>query len=222
MAKVERERAAPQLERRSGRERRQRVVFPPRRRRRIHWGETVYHQEVYARTLAEHLSPDARWLDLGAGTRLHGWWGWPSPEQLARVVRPLGCDLLPAHLRRHPQLRAGFAACGEQIPLRDASLDLVSANMVLEHLADPLAVFREIARVLRPGGHFIFVTPNRRHWLVGLIARTMTPSMRSVLGRWRAGKPSTSSHLLPGQFGFGHRYVRRRHRLPPRHSGVRQ
>ncbi len=172
-----------------------RLLTTPRApRRRVDWHGVVYHQEVYARTVAEHLSPGTRWLDLGAGTRLHGWWGRPAPEELARVARPIGCDPLPAHLRQHPHLRAGVAACGESLPFPDGSLDLVSANMVLEHLADPGAVFREVARVLRPGGHFIVVTPNRRHWIVGLIARLLTPRVRSALGRLEGREPQ---HIFP-------------------------
>ena len=49
----------------------------------------------------------------------------------------------------------------ERLPFADVSFDLVSANMVLEHLRDPARVFKEVARALAPGGAFVFVTPNR-------------------------------------------------------------
>src|SRR5262249_17247724 len=38
--------------------------------------------------------------------------------------------------------------------------DLVTANMVVEHLAEPGLQFQEINRVLKPGGVFLFHTPN--------------------------------------------------------------
>lgn len=44
--------------------------------------------------------------------------------------------------------------------LPDASVDVVMARSVMEHVADPAAVYQEMFRVLKPGGHFVFVTAN--------------------------------------------------------------
>jgi len=41
------------------------------------------------------------------------------------------------------------------LPLDDASVDWVTSNCVLNHAADKRAVWREIARVLKPGGRFV-------------------------------------------------------------------
>jgi SAM-dependent methyltransferase len=46
----------------------------------------------------------------------------------------------------------------DTLPFAAGSFDLVSANMVLEHLPAPEQVFQEIARVLAPGGKFVFLT----------------------------------------------------------------
>jgi SAM-dependent methyltransferase len=40
----------------------------------------------------------------------------------------------------------------EDLPMADGTYDLVLCNQVLEHVPDPLAVLREIRRVLKPGG----------------------------------------------------------------------
>ncbi len=45
------------------------------------------------------------------------------------------------------------------LPFPDRSFDLVCAFDVVEHVADDLAVFRELSRVLKPGGTLVFSVP---------------------------------------------------------------
>jgi SAM-dependent methyltransferase len=44
--------------------------------------------------------------------------------------------------------------------VESGSVDVVMSRSVMEHVADPLNVYGEIHRVLKPGGHFVFLTPN--------------------------------------------------------------
>jgi SAM-dependent methyltransferase len=46
------------------------------------------------------------------------------------------------------------------IRLGDGEVDVVMCRSVMEHVADPAAVYREIHRVLKPGGRLIFLTAN--------------------------------------------------------------
>ncbi len=46
------------------------------------------------------------------------------------------------------------------LPLDDQSVDLAYSVEVLEHLEDQFLFFREVHRVLRPGGRFVLTTPN--------------------------------------------------------------
>lgn len=55
---------------------------------------------------------------------------------------------------------------GDDLPFSAESFDLVIGLWVLEHLAQPERALSEIRRVLIPGGHFIFLTPNALHPLV--------------------------------------------------------
>lgn len=49
----------------------------------------------------------------------------------------------------------------ERIPLSDGSADVVTALEVIEHVENPRAFIRELARIARPGGAVIVTTPNQ-------------------------------------------------------------
>ncbi len=51
-------------------------------------------------------------------------------------------------------------APGERLPEPDASFDFVFSNSVLEHIDELDPVMAEVARVLRPGGAFVFTVPS--------------------------------------------------------------
>lgn len=114
--------------------------------------------------LMERLEPlrisPATILDLGAatgkGSRLLG--------KRFRQARIVSGDISVAMLRRARAERRLFSKAREvqmdagQLPLRDGSVDLVIANMVLPWVADFPACFQEVGRVLRKGGVFAFAT----------------------------------------------------------------
>ena len=103
-----------------------------------------------------NLQPGETVLDLGSGAGLDAiiasWRVGPG----GRVV---GIDLNPAMcLKAHAHAAASGAKIEcqegrmEEIPLPDASVDVVISNGVLNLVAEKEAAFAEIARVLRPGG----------------------------------------------------------------------
>lgn len=127
------------------------------------WDHALFRDEV-----RQAIRPDHDVLDLGAGA------GIVSHLRFRGLARRV-CGIDPdPRVASNPNLDDGVVGCGEAILFPDGCFDLVLACNVLEHLADPVQVFREVARVLRPGGRFLVKTPNRRHY-VPLIAR-MTPT----------------------------------------------
>ena len=152
--------------------------------------QVEFHQNRYARELDRAVLPGCRWLDIGAGGRVHGGWLRPSQGDLAARAGCLcGCDLAPRQLAANPHLRVRVVAHGGALPFPDGSFDVVTANMVVEHLPDPVRVFAEVGRVLRAGGKFVFVTPNRRHPLVWLVSVLVSAPRRRLLARWADGRP---------------------------------
>lgn len=133
---------------------------------------------VYQDLVASHLAPGVRVLDLGCGRggvmeRLH---------ERAGFVAGLDPDLGSLHEHRAPAL-ALACGLGEALPYADATFDLVCCSWVLEHVPDPARAFAEVARMLAPGGHFVFLTPNARHVLL-VLNRTLAWTQGRLAGRF--------------------------------------
>ena len=118
-------------------------------------------QNIYARELKQFLPRQPVWLDLGCGHQLLPNWLAAEEAELLRSSRQLvGIDLDRPSLIKHTGLRDKIEGGLSSLPFRNGVFDLVTANMVVEHLADPAAMLQEIRRILKPGGLFIFHTPN--------------------------------------------------------------
>lgn len=111
------------------------------------------------------LVPGKRWLDLGCGHQFFAeWMTGEQSEVIASCRSVFGIDLDWIGLKGHSGIDKKIFGNLERLPLADSSFDLISANMVVEHLESPQAVLREVHRCLRPGGRFVFHTPNFNGW----------------------------------------------------------
>ncbi|HST55721.1 MAG TPA: class I SAM-dependent methyltransferase [Solirubrobacteraceae bacterium] len=111
--------------------------------------------------LAPLLSTESVFLELGAG----------DLALSARVAR-LGAEVHAVDVsveiagsrpgERVPNLHTHLTD-GRELSLTDACVDVAYSNQLMEHLHpdDAAAQLREIVRVLRPGGAYLCVTPNR-------------------------------------------------------------
>lgn len=126
------------------------------------WDDRLFRERIL-----DHLGPETTVLDLGAGAGIVSEMNFHG-----RAARVCGVDLDPRVLD-NPFLDEGRVADAGCIPYPDESFDVVFADNVMEHLAEPEKVFKEIRRVLKPAGTLLFKTPNRSHYMP-MIAR-LTP-----------------------------------------------
>ena len=114
-------------------------------------------QNVYYRLLKEHLPQQPIWLDLGCGHQLFpDWLKAEEMEMIRRSKQLVGIDLDRPGLLKHAGLRDKVEGSLAALPFRTESFDVVTANMVVEHLSDPDGILREIHRMLKSGGLFVF------------------------------------------------------------------
>jgi SAM-dependent methyltransferase len=145
--------------------------------------DLTHPQTRYARFLAEHVQGVSQWLDVGCGRQIIPPDKMSVEEQRDRFgkVRFLvGIDVDQAILE-HPLLSARVIGLCGNLPFAAGTFDLVTANMVVEHVTDPVSFLSDIYRVLRPGGRFIFHTPNSLYYLVGLARLTPEAVKRKVI-----------------------------------------
>lgn len=137
------------------------------------WDDLIFRERIL-----RHLKPDSNVLDLGAGAGI--------VEQMnfkGLAARVCGVDLDP-RVTANPMLDEGRVADARGIPYENAGFDVVFADNVMEHLPDPLAVFHEVRRVLKPGGMFLFKTPNKTHYMP-TIARLTPHRFHQLFNRMR-------------------------------------
>ncbi len=137
------------------------------------WDDRLFRERILA-----YLQPESVVLDLGAGAGIVSQMNFRGvPAQMC------GVDLDP-RVVGNPMLDEGRVASATGIPYEDNRFDVVFSDNVLEHLEEPLQVFREVNRVLKPGGVFLFKTPNKYHYMP-VIARLTPHVFHQYINRLR-------------------------------------
>lgn len=94
-----------------------------------------------------------RVLDVGCGHR-------PYKAVFQRQVESwVGVDWPDAGHRSNGSQGPEIIGDAIALPLREAAFDTVVCTQVLEHVSEPLRLFAEARRVLRPGGHLVLTAP---------------------------------------------------------------
>lgn len=167
-----------------------------------HWDDQLFRERIL-----RYVGPHSDVLDIGAGA------GIVSEMNFKGVARRVAGVDPDQRVIDNPYLDDAHIGTGERLPFDDATFDVAFADNVMEHLENPVEVFREINRVLKPGGVFLGKTPNAWHYMP-MIAR-VTPhwfhrAVNKARGRaevdtfptrYRANSQA-AVHRLAAQTGF--------------------
>ncbi|KAA9153237.1 class I SAM-dependent methyltransferase [Amycolatopsis acidicola] len=119
----------------------------------------TYATDVFHAVAGEAEQPYPTAMELGSGTGFFLLNLMQGGVIKKGSVTDLSPGMVQVALRNAENLGLdvdGRVADGEAIPYEDNSFDLVVGHAVLHHIPDVQASFREVLRVLKPGGRFVF------------------------------------------------------------------
>jgi SAM-dependent methyltransferase len=138
-------------------------------------------------TATAHLRPGEVVVDLGSGGGLDV---FLAAKMVGPAGRAIGIDMTPAMIERARANAKGggytnvdfYQSTIDTIPLPDASVDCVISNCVVNLAPDKPAVFREIARILKPGGRLAVSDIALKGELPEAIAKSMAAYVGCIGG----------------------------------------
>ena len=153
----------------------------------------AYARDRFTHVAGERDEPYATSLELGCGTGF-----FTLNLKLAGIIdEGHVTDLSPGmvEVAQRNARSLGFQVQGrvadaERLPYDDNSFDLVIGHAVLHHIPDVELAFREVLRVLQPGGRFVFAGEPTRHGdhVARLLSRaTWWAATNATRPSWLAG-----------------------------------
>jgi SAM-dependent methyltransferase len=139
-----------------------------------------YSQYWYEEALKRYVTPSVEWVEIGCGHSILPSWRSNEERQLVKTCKAIfGIDYDLPSLKAHRNITKKLRGDVTRLPFKSEAFDLVTANMVVEHLDNPDEQFREIGRILKSNGVFLFHTPNAYGY--GVILSKVVPE-------WLKGK----------------------------------
>jgi len=165
---------------------------------RSHQNRTARNSAAY---LIPHLTAGRMVLDVGSGPGT-------ITADLARLVAPGRVTAVEMHEEAAELTRGGLADAGVEatvvvadalhLPFMDGEFDVAHAHQVLQHVADPVQVLREMGRVIRPDG----VVAVRDADYAGFVWHPVVPELDEWLDLYRraarhnGGEPDAGRRML--------------------------
>lgn len=148
-----------------------------------------YDNDIFFLDMVEnHIESGYIVLDLGAGAGRK--FIYDLKTKVGSSGQIIGADF-DKRVLGNPLLHKGVVLNDSILPFHDDTFDVVFARYVLEHVAKPDEFLVEVYRILKPGGSFLFLTPNKWHYVC--IAARCTPERFHEFYNKRRGREETDT-----------------------------
>lgn len=146
------------------------------------YGKTPHPYKIFLDEILERLPADAKVLDAGCGHEA------PVISKIAELCNmAIGADITYLHPdNAHPKVNFILSDLSD-IGFADNTFDMVISRSVMEHVSTPGKTFNEINRILKPGGNFIFLTPNLYDY-ASIISKIIPNRFHSSVVRMTEGR----------------------------------
>jgi len=140
--------------------------------------------KIYRKILLQNLKNEDNvkiWFDAGGG---HKTGLEKEDHKLLKNIKIVCSDRDKNSLRKNKFADKLILCNLENIPLKNDYADIITLNMVAEHLENPEKVLKELCRVLKTGGKLIIYTPNANNYMV-FISKFFPKFYKNIVkGKW--------------------------------------
>ncbi len=133
----------------------------------------------FRRALDAVVTNESIVLDIGCGRQTF------ADDIYKKAKYRVGIDV-DEYAKENPIMNEVIIANAEKLPFPAEHFDIVTAQWVMEHVSDAEGFIKEVMRVLKPGGSFIFMTPNARAPFV-IATRSFPTVIKQKLRTWMLG-----------------------------------
>jgi SAM-dependent methyltransferase len=118
-----------------------------------YFGDDVHPYRIFEAEVSRRLGTGSTLLDAGCGRTAPVLKKYEGRARKLIGVDVVGFDPSVTGVELHLSDLVS-------VPVADRSVDVVMARSVMEHIVEPDKVYAEMFRILKPGGHFVFLTGN--------------------------------------------------------------
>ncbi len=135
---------------------------------------------AYEAAIAPYVNDRTRLLDAGCSR------GDPDIPSVQRAGFSVGCDVDIAGLRGNMLVCERVQSPLDVLPFGDNVFDVIICKFVVEHLKTPERTFGEFARILKPGGVAVILTPNALSFFT-MISQAIPYRLKAVMKKHMFG-----------------------------------